>query len=45
MVAPNSAPVALLTPGRWYLGVFDDDTTAVTYAIEATELGPPPSLC
>ncbi len=28
----------VLTPGTWYLGVFDQDVTPVTYTIEAQEL-------
>ena len=28
----------VLTPGTWYLGVFNQDTTPVTYTIEAQEL-------
>jgi hypothetical protein len=30
-----------LTPGRWYLGVFNNDVNPVTYTIMATENGPP----
>jgi subtilisin-like proprotein convertase family protein len=40
LVASNSQPVAL-APGRWYLGVFNHDTAAVSYTIEALELGAP----
>ena len=40
LVATNSTPVAL-TPGRWYLGVFNHDLAPVSYTIEAIELGPP----
>jgi len=36
IVFTNSFPVAL-TPGRWYLGVFNLDVTNVTYTIRATE--------
>ena len=36
IVFSNSTPVAL-TPGRWYLGVFNADPTNVTYTILATE--------
>lgn len=36
IVFTNSAPVPL-TPGRWYLGVFNADAVAVTYTIVATE--------
>jgi hypothetical protein len=39
VISSNSAPVAL-TPGWWYLGVFNSDTTPVTYTIEAVELVP-----
>jgi hypothetical protein len=40
VVSSNSAPVRL-TPGRWYLGVFNQDVTTVNYTIIATEIGPP----
>jgi hypothetical protein len=40
VVSTNSAPVRL-TPGRWYLGVFNQDVTNVNYTIIATEIGPP----
>jgi subtilisin-like proprotein convertase family protein len=40
LVLTNSAPVSL-SPGRWYLGVFNNDVNTVTYAIRATESGPP----
>jgi len=33
----NSTPVALLTPGRWYLGVFNLDVVPVDYTIVANE--------
>jgi subtilisin family serine protease/subtilisin-like proprotein convertase family protein len=36
LVFTTSSPVAL-APGRWYLGVFNADTTNVTYTILATE--------
>jgi hypothetical protein len=36
-VFTNSSPVALLTPGRWYLGVFNLDVVPVTYTIVANE--------
>jgi hypothetical protein len=36
IVQTNSLPVSL-TPGRWYLGVFNVDTVAVDYTIQATE--------
>ena len=36
LVFTNSTPVAL-APGRWYLGVFNEDLTNVTYTILATE--------
>jgi hypothetical protein len=31
----------VLSPGRWYLGVFNNDVNAVNYTIRATETGPP----
>lgn len=37
LVFTNSQPVALLTPGRWYLGVFNAEVLPVTYTILATE--------
>ena len=40
LVSSNSAPV-VLTPGRWYLGVFNNDVNPVTYTIEAIEGGQP----
>jgi hypothetical protein len=40
VVITNSVPVPL-TPGRWYLGVFNRDVNPVTYTIRATETGPP----
>jgi hypothetical protein len=40
VVVTNSTPVPL-TPGRWYLGVFNHATNNVTYGIRATEYGPP----
>ena len=40
LVLTNSTPVPL-TPGRWYLGVFNNDVIPVTYTIVATEAGPP----
>ena len=40
VVFTNSTPVAL-SPGRWYLGVFNRDVTNVTYTIEATEVVSP----
>jgi hypothetical protein len=36
LVTTNSDPV-VLTPGMWFLGVFNNDTTNVTYTILATE--------
>ncbi len=36
LVFTNSTPVAL-APGRWYLGVFNEDLTNVSYTILATE--------
>jgi hypothetical protein len=36
-IAPNSQPVPL-SPGRWYLGVFNNDVGPVTYTIEAVNL-------
>jgi hypothetical protein len=40
LVLTNSSPVAL-SPGIWYLGVFNRASTNVTYTIRATEVGPP----
>ncbi|MDB6018821.1 MAG: Peptidase and in kexin sedolisin [Pedosphaera sp.] len=40
VVFTNSVPV-VLSPGRWYLGVFNNDVNAVNYTIRATETGPP----
>ena len=40
IVSTNSQPVAL-SPGVWYLGVFNMDTNPVTYAICATESAGP----
>jgi hypothetical protein len=40
LVLTNSAPVPL-TPGRWYLGVFNSDVLTVNYTILAAESGPP----
>lgn len=40
IVITNSQPVPI-GPGRWYLGVYNNDVTTVTYSIEATEAGPP----
>ena len=40
LVTTNSVPVPL-SAGRWYLGVFNNDTNTVSYTIEATETGPP----
>jgi hypothetical protein len=40
IVITNEVPVPLST-GRWYLGVFNNDVMPVTYAIRATEFGPP----
>ncbi len=40
VVTGNSKPV-VLTPGRWYLGVFNNDVNPVSYTIEAVEAGPP----
>lgn len=37
LLFPNSSPVRL-TAGRWYLGVFRAEATAVDYTIRATEL-------
>jgi hypothetical protein len=39
----NSSP-QVLTPGRWYLGVFDSDVSAVAYTILATEITNPPPI-
>jgi hypothetical protein len=39
LVTTNSDPV-VLTPGTWFLGVFNNDTTNVTYTILATENTP-----
>ncbi len=39
VVTTNSSPV-ILTPGRWYLGVFNLDVNAVTYDIVAQESVP-----
>ncbi len=36
LVFPDSVPVAL-APGRWYLGVFNEDPTNVAYTILVTE--------
>jgi subtilisin family serine protease/subtilisin-like proprotein convertase family protein len=36
VVTTNSVPVPL-SPGRWYLGVYNSDTTNITYRILATE--------
>lgn len=36
VLLPASTPVPL-TPGRWYLGVFNSDIVPVTYSIVATE--------
>jgi len=36
VLIPSSTPVPL-TPGRWYLGVFNADVVPVTYSIVATE--------
>jgi hypothetical protein len=38
-ISSNSTPVAL-SPGRWYLGVFNADVNPVNYTIEAVELTP-----
>jgi subtilisin-like proprotein convertase family protein len=38
-ISSNSAPVAL-SPGWWYLGVYNNDVGPVTYTIEAAELTP-----
>jgi hypothetical protein len=40
VVSSNSAPV-ILTPGRWFLGVFNNDVVPVNYTIEAIEVVPP----
>lgn len=40
LITSNSAPVAL-SPGVWYLGVFNVDVAPVTYTILATELVDP----
>jgi hypothetical protein len=37
IVFTNSEGVAALTPGRWYLGVFNADITNVTYTIVVTD--------
>jgi hypothetical protein len=43
-VFTNSRPV-FLTPGRWYVGVFNVDITNVDYTIVATEVGNgPPNI-
>jgi len=39
-VTTNSTPTPL-APGRWYLGVYNNDVTNVTYTIMATEVGLP----
>jgi hypothetical protein len=39
VVTSNSAPV-ILTPGWWYLGVFNNSTNTLTYTIEAANLTP-----
>jgi subtilisin-like proprotein convertase family protein len=36
LVGTNSAPIAL-TPGRWYLGVYNVTSNAVAYSVRATE--------
>jgi subtilisin-like proprotein convertase family protein len=36
VVVTNSSPV-ILTPGRWYLGVFNNDIVPADYTIRATE--------
>ena len=38
LVASNSTPVAL-TPGTWYLGVFNHGAAAANYTVEAVEIG------
>ncbi|MDB6124021.1 MAG: Peptidase and in kexin sedolisin [Pedosphaera sp.] len=38
IVVTTNSPV-VLTAGRWYLGVFNRDTTNVTYVVRATENG------
>src|SRR5439155_22686322 len=40
VVTTNSQPVAL-SPGVWYLGVFNSDTNPVAYSLCATESGRP----
>ena len=40
VVLTNSLPVPL-APGRWYLGVYNNDFQPVTYTIRATEAGTP----
>ena len=40
VIRTNSAPVPL-SAGRWYAGVFNQDTKTVNYIIRATETGPP----
>ena len=40
VVITTATPVAL-TPGRWYIGVFNLDVTNVNYSILAQESGPP----
>jgi subtilisin-like proprotein convertase family protein len=40
VVVTNSTPVSL-TPGVWYLGVFNNDTNTVNYRIRALESDPP----
>ncbi len=39
-VSPNTGPVAL-TPGTWFLGVYNPGATPVTYSIEAVESSKP----
>lgn len=42
LVFSNSTPPPVpLTPGTWYLGVFNNDVTTQTYTIMASEYGPP----
>jgi subtilisin-like proprotein convertase family protein len=40
VVTTNSSPI-VLTAGRWYLGVFNNDSTNVSYSVRATETAYP----
>ncbi len=37
LLLPNADPPVVLSPGHWYLGVFNADTNPVTYTIVAIE--------